>query len=533
MIESGGNAPEVVQAGVCIVGSGPAGMALALELERLGVSCVLLESGSRNPGGDHTRLNKTDQVGIKTDINSSNRVRGLGGTSSLWMGVCRRLDAEDFEKRPWIPDSGWPIRLPELLPFYAEAHRILELPPPDYDMKSLRARGIDEGRPFIDRDFHNFIFYRTDPPMRFGSHYGSHLEASRRIRTFVDSTVVDIETDETGTQVVALKVTTLGGRHFRVRARRFVLAAGAIQNARLLLNANTVHSHGLGNRHDMVGRNFLQHPVLYSPRLLVLNNRRQAELARRGKLNTVITTGIKPAAAQRNGLLNFHFFSRQHALVRKADRFIRMLPEGMQRFVKDTSVTGMERMGDVPDFLQAMQPVLAPQAPPAVAYALLEMRPEQAPNLDSRITLDTERDELGVRRAKMDWRLTELDRSSIKTGLKLLNHRLAWHGIGRIQSKPDQHSYPEAGETYLHGGHHHYGTTRMGDSVRRSVVDRDCRVHGLANLYIAGSSVFPTSGQVNPTLSIVALSARLAAHLAPLEKTGNGALAQGINYHDN
>ena len=518
MIEIGTNAPDELQADVCVVGSGPAGMTAALELERRGVGCVLLESGKLEPSVDHTLMNEVEQVGIQTDVSTHNRMRALGGTSNLWLGVCRPLDPVDFERRSWIPQSGWPIESSDLEPYYARAHRILGLPAPDYDLQSLQSRGVDPGRSLDDRDFYNFVFYRTNPPFRFGEHYEEHLRSSRFIDVFVDSTVVDVETENHGQRVASVTVSTLGGRRFKVRAGRFVLAAGAVQNARLLLNSNREHQNGLGNHHDMVGRNFLQHPVLFRPRMILLDPARRADLVRDGKLNTVVTTGIKPAVAGDHGLLNFHFFFRDYTPIHRTGPATPTVGELVLRFVDQEVVSRSRGMSDVPEFLQQLRPVLAPDAPGHAAWASLEMRPEQAPNFESRITLSEQRDAMGLRLARMDWRLTEIDQTTMRTGLKLLSNRVAWHGIGRVQSRPDQHTYPGRNAEVLHGGHHHYGTARMGDSERTSVVDSDCRVHGLANLYVAGSAVFPTTGQVNPTLSIVALSSRLAEHLAQLEQ---------------
>jgi choline dehydrogenase-like flavoprotein len=511
MIETGSNAPEEIQTGICIVGSGPAGMTVALELERLGVDCVLLESGGRTPDPKYAQLNQTRQAGITTDPSVANRLRGLGGTSAHWGGLCRRLDAMDFERRSWVPGSGWPIGLPDLLPFYDTAHRILELPPAQYNpelLPSIRADLLQ------DRDFLNTVFYYDNSPVRFGTRYGPHLESSTRIRTFLDSTVVDIEADETGQRVVALQVTTLAGKHFRVLAQRFVLAAGAIQTARLLLNSNSVQKTGLGNANDMVGRYFLQHPVLYGPRLMMFNAKAGKRLRREGEDKVAVLTAIQPSAARQHHLLNFHFFLLPQQSPGRREMLLRQLPAPVRRLVQDMPFARVGEVGEVPEFLADLQSILAPGTHPKTLYAALETRAEQAPNPDSRITLDTERDELGVRRAVMDWRLTELDRTSMQAGMRLLGGSMARNGIGRVQSGPEQLQTPEAGGEFLHGGHHQYGTTRMGKSPRTSVVDRHCRVHGVSNLYIAGSAVFPTTGYANPTLTIVALSARLAAHLA-------------------
>jgi choline dehydrogenase-like flavoprotein len=511
MIETGSNAPAEIQTGICIVGSGPAGMTVALELERLGVDCVLLESGGRTPDTKYAQLNQTRQAGINTDPSVANRLRGLGGTSAHWGGLCRRLDAMDMERRSWVPGSGWPIQLPDLLPYYDTAHRILELPPAQYDPENLPSIRADL---LQDRDFLNTVFYYDNTPVRFGTRYGPQLESSTRIRTFLDSTVVDIETDETGQRVVALQVTTLEGKRFRVLAQRFVLAAGAIQTARLLLNANSVHKTGLGNANDMVGRYFLQHPVLYGPRLMMFNAKAGKRLRREGEDKVAVLTAIQPSAARQHHLLNFHFFLLPPQSPGRREMLLRQLPAPVRRLVQDTSFARVGEVGEVPEFLSDLHSILTPGTQPQTLYATLETRAEQAPNPDSRITLDTERDQLGMRRAVMDWRLTELDRTSMQAGMRLLGGSMARNGIGRVQSGPEQLRTPEAGGEFLHGGHHQYGTTRMGDSPRSSVVDRQCRVHGLANLYIAGSAVFPTTGYANPTLTIVAISARLANHLA-------------------
>ena len=514
MIRRGSDAPAQIRTDICIVGSGPAGMTVALELERLGVDCVLLESGGRVPDQAHTALNETPQIGIRTDPSVANRVRGLGGTSALWGGLCRRLDAMDMARRPWVPGSGWPIGLEDLLPHYDTAHNILQLPAAQYDLDQLRSSGADKGPLFADRDFQNAVFYYDSTPVRFGPHYGPHLESSSRIRTFLDATVVDIVADDTGTHVTALDVSTLQGKRFQVHARRFVLAAGAIQSARLLLNADSVHKTGLGNQHDMVGRNFLQHPVFYGPRLLLFNASDRQRLRRTNTSKVAILTALAPRAAAERQLLNFHFFVQEPQPPGERERLLRTLPAAIRRAVQGLPAARVGEVGEVPEYLSELQSVLTPQSGVATLYVPLEIRAEQAPNTDSRIILDTARDELGLRRAVMDWRLNELDRVSMENGMRLLGGSMARQGIGRVQAGPRQWAIPQAQGRFLHGGNHQYGTTRMGDSPRSSVVDRNCRVHGLANLYIAGSAVFPTTGYANPTLTIVALAARLAGHLA-------------------
>ena len=138
---------------------------------------------------------------------------------------------------------------------------------------------------------------------------------------------------------------------------------------------------------------------------------------------------------------------------------------------------------------------------------------EQAPNPDSRVSLVEERDALGLPRIALDWRLTELDKRSLQAGHQAVALELGRTGLGRLQIEDWLTADVTTWTPTLTGGHHHIGTTRMSEDPARGVVDGDCRVHGIANLYVAGSSVFPTSGSANPTLTVVALALRLAAHL--------------------
>jgi choline dehydrogenase-like flavoprotein len=135
---------------------------------------------------------------------------------------------------------------------------------------------------------------------------------------------------------------------------------------------------------------------------------------------------------------------------------------------------------------------------------------EQTPNPDSRVTLADDTDPLGLRRVRLNWRLTEQERRSFIANIRALGRELAAAGIGRLRPLlPDDGLW----EKVVGGGSHHMGTTRISDDPKRGVVDRDCRVHGIDNLYVAGSSVFVTSGSANPTLNILALAYRLVDHL--------------------
>jgi choline dehydrogenase-like flavoprotein len=144
----------------------------------------------------------------------------------------------------------------------------------------------------------------------------------------------------------------------------------------------------------------------------------------------------------------------------------------------------------------------------------LNTRIEQAPNPDSRVTLSTEKDELGVPRANLHWALTELDKRSIRTLHFILGQQIGQAGLGRVKlmdylQDENDYSWPEGTD----GGWHHMGTTRMSDDPRQGVVDANCQIHGIQNLYVAGAACYATSAAPNPTLTLVALSLRLSDFL--------------------
>ena len=514
MIITGEKAPSRLETDVCIVGSGPAGLSVALELERRGIHCVLLESGNREPDQAHNALNETAQTGITTDHNTVNRLRGLGGTSTHWGGLVRPLDALDFERRDWVPHSGWPISHATLAPYYATAHRLLGFEADQYDLAEVEGPRARSAHTLSDPDFENVAFQHDQQPIRLGQQYFSQLADSTRITTCLDATVTQVNTDETATRATSLSVSTLDGRPFEVSAKRVVLAAGAIQNARLLLNANTVAPAGLGNRHGNVGRYFMQHPVLYGTRLLVWDASLRNRLRRSGVGQTAIRTAIRPEAARRHQLLNFHLFPLRPQSPGRRETLLRKLPGGFRQLLRGSQVAQVGDVGEVPEYVEALQHLLSPGASVEPRYVPLEVRAEQVPNHASRITLGETRDALGVPQAVMDWQLTGLDQQSLHRGLRLFGGCVARQGLGRVQAGANQLRLPEAPGQFLHGGNHHYGTTRMGESESDSVVNSDCRVHRMTNLYVAGSGVFPTTGHANPTLTVVALSARLAAHLS-------------------
>lgn len=501
---------EVLRGTVCIVGAGAAGIALALELAEAGVEVLLLESGGYEPEPATQALYGGENVGRSYFPLEASRLRFFGGTTNHWAGVCRELEPLDFEPRPWVPGSGWPLARRDLEPFYPRARTLCELTPAPEDPEALPFPG---GR-FPTR------WVSFSPPTRFGSHYREKLEASEKVRLLLHANAVEVEPAPERSRVARIHCATLEGGRFSVEARYYVLALGGLENARLLLASRSVHARGVGNGHDLVGRFFMEHPHVEAGTWLLSE----------GSLHRPVYDWPDPAGGYRGAHMALLTLSEaqlreEELLGWSAELRITTPSQESAAFQALRAVGGAARRGEAPEDLgRHLRTILgdldaavwgawqrATGNPGSDARYEITLRTEQAPDPESRLTLADEKDALGMPRPRLAWRLREQDVASLRRGLELLALEVGRLGWGRVRL-PDPEEEPGWSER-IHGGWHHMGTTRMASDPKRGVVDRDCRVHGFEDLYVAGSSVFPTSGWANPTLTLVALAVRTAHHL--------------------
>jgi choline dehydrogenase-like flavoprotein len=350
-------------------------------------------------------------------------------------------------------------------------------------------------------------FYQySDPPTRFGATYRDDLKNASNITLLLQANVVALEADESATHVRVAKLRALDGSVGEVRAKRFVLACGAVENARLLLLSNSAAPAGLGNHHGLVGRYFMQHPHVAVATLRTgAADVLESIFAQHAVGTAKVRASLSPSAAvqEERGLLN---------CAATLDR----TPDPVTGYGALRSVWRDIRQGQWPEQLGSrMRRAFGDPGSMADSDELmtLYMRSEQAPNPDSRITLSDARDALGLRRARIDWRLSDTDKRTLAEGATSIGESLSGMGLGRVRLAPWLQDADADWPAELWGGCHHMGTTRMSRTAESGVVDEQCRVHGIDNLYVAGSSVFPTGGYANPTLTIVALALRLAEHL--------------------
>ncbi|HEY6882263.1 MAG TPA: GMC family oxidoreductase, partial [Polyangiales bacterium] len=538
---------EEVEVDLCIVGGGPAGLTLASQLADSGARICVLESGGREFETRHQDLSDAKNHGTQLSNLRHMRRRQLGGNSNTWNIQMREgdppeigvryapLDAYDFEHRPWLAHSGWPFGKEELEPYYARAHEICRIGPYTYRAEDWE----DAAAPRLPLDERNVVsgVFRFGPSRVFFEEQVRKLERADNVRLLVHATALELQLDDAGEQVARVKVATVPGHHVYVRAKQFALCLGGLENARLLLLSNRRRAQGLGNQHDLVGRYFMDHPLtdagLFTPHDRALFRRMFLYDLREVRGTPVIgRLSIAEPAMRAHQLLNAtaYLFPRPSPRRAAAVHAIGLL--------KDPIVAGELPVRPLRSLLQvaagldyvAYAAYLQRRERQAVLHGFARggwsrrpaylgrfesfrvlLQTEQQPEPQNRVWLGEERDRFGARKLELYWRWNDEDRQRVARTRSLLADALSAHGVLESFNAPD--GLPPL--SVPAGLAHHMGTTRMHRDPKLGVVDEHCRVHGVHNLFVGGSSVFPTGGYANPTLTVVALAARLADHLAP------------------
>ncbi len=508
-------AGTVLETEVCIVGAGAAGITLAREFISSPFRVTLLESGGMNYEPDVQQLYAGRSIGQAFETLTTSRLRFFGGTTNHWGGWCLPLDPIDFAPRDHLPYHGWPFQRPYLDPWYRRAQAVCGLGPYDYRPSSWGIRPAEIPPPFAGPDFEPKILQVSS--VHFGPAYASELRRAPRVSVYLHANAFNFRPDESHAAVGELAVKTLSGNHFTVRARTYILAAGGIENARLLLASGRAGGNGLGNEHDLVGRFFMVH-LTYSGGTIVPSHPRMRFDFRQegndtgfgGKHPFVSFIGPTAAAMHRLELPNmfidwsYEFSPVVHG-VNALKRVLEGEPHGGHWLADLAKVIG--NLEGVTDF--GVRKVLFDEGIPIEAMTV-NCASEQEPNPESRILLGSARDRLGMPEVTVDWQLVPEDKSKAAATLQLLGAEIGRAGFGRFRP-----ALVEGGPwpSNFYGNEHQMGTTRMHRDPKLGVVDENCRLHTMSNLYIAGSSVFPTGGANNPTLTIVALALRLADHV--------------------
>jgi len=503
---------HLVNTDICIIGAGVAGITLAREFANSDLQLTLLESGglSHEPAVQTLYEGEYNARDYRFDLTTS-RLRYFGGTSNHWAGNCMTLQDADFEQRDWVQHSGWPIRKSELTDYYHQAAKICELG--RYQLDAYNNPGILPGplTPYDNKRLWQDVM-QSSPPTRFGTRYREDIMQADNILTLLHANVIDIRPNEAATSVHELSVVNDVGKKFVVKARYYILACGGIENARLLLHANQQHQNRLGRTPDLIGRFYMDHPFVWAGVFVETSGDSTTYFQRRktnsGKYIRGVV-GISPDMQRQHGIAN------SSIAITPLSYLAAKRVEELKELVDLDTDKQMHRLlterptGRIGRWLDRLRVRLGWRSSEPRLH-LVFVRPEQVPNPDSRITLTNKLDRLGVPKVRVDWTLTEFDRRTMDKTLQIFAQETGRLGYGRIKNiLGDEPVLPEK----IRGGPHHMGTTRMHDDPEQGVVDRDSKLHGLDNFYIAGSSVFTTSGYAMPTLTIVALTLRLADHL--------------------
>jgi choline dehydrogenase-like flavoprotein len=503
-----------IETDLCLIGSGPAGWAIAEELKDSGLRILMLESGGHTVEPDTAALNEIEDIGTRL-FNGRSRV--LGGTSYLWNGRCMPFDDIDYEERPWLPRSGWPFGPETMVPYVNRASEHLAAGP-YYNGRTRRPvpRGL-VSRPSVDPALMRATWWENPASIQFGQ-FLTHRR-NPNLWVLLRATVTHLNTDPFGRQVQSVEVADAAGRRLTVRARAFVLCAGGIENPRIMLCSNRVSPNGVGNEHDTVGRFLMDHPRDFE--LIARVDAGDAERFRdlfgphvmdneRGRHDFIFGYTLSPERQRAEQLLNTAAWP--YEVYSPSDPFeaVTRLAKGPRDHVLRDAVIAAAHPALLLKAVRSRR--IRQRIRHKVERIGFLVSSEQVPNPDSRVQLGKVKDHLGLPISRVDWRVHELEARSQAALAQSIQSEFARLGLPAIRIA-DWVRNGNWKDAKFVDGCHPIGTTRMSVRPEDGVVDADCKVHGVDGLYVAGSSVFSTAGHANPTLMILALAVRLADHL--------------------
>lgn len=506
-------------ADICILGGGVAGIVLANELAATGASIVVIESGGEyyTPEAQALYASARPNPSWYPDTTHS-RLRFLGGSSNHWENNVSPFDPIDFERREWIADSGWPISYDEVRPYYTKAAVYCGVSDDGYDVdfwqEKLNKKVVTQGSDVIETG----IAKASRPPVRFFEIYKDSLASFDNIKIIIHADVVDLDYSAAEEKVESITFLSAKSNRHKVKAKIFVMCFGGIENARMLLSFNEKYENKIGNKNDNVGRYFMDHPVVRGAHFFA---------------HDPSIYGLYDITELTGRIVVGFFKFKKDFLIRNKITNLRMPISPATNYVLSDGISSHHilgdalKQGDVPDALgthlmnyirdidmvaeavarKGFNTKLFDHADDIGGYELAVMI-EQTPHRENRIKLSEIRDRLGIKKLEIDWEVKAEDRERYWKGMEFFASEVARHSLGRVKLLKERES--RLWGSQLSFGNHHMGTTRMSSDESKGVVDSSQKVFGTRNLYIAGSSVFPTGSHVPPTLTVVATTIRLA-----------------------
>ena len=513
---------DVLDADICIMGAGVAGIVLASELADSGKKVIVLESGSEHYEVQSQELYKAESIPTYFPNPHHSRLRFLGGSSNHWQNSIERLSPIDFAERDWVKNSGWPIAYDEVARYYPKAEKYCGVEQGEYDFGFWQRKWNITDIFHQSKIFDSAVSKVPISPVRFYSKFGKRLNESKNITIVKNANVVDLEYDATLQKVNSVAIRNLQDASHTVRSKVFVMCFGGLENARMLLTFNEKYDDKLGNQSGNVGRYFMEHPTIRGAHFFPVNNEaldkiymgiRDDAIVVRGRASLNEASQIK----FRTNNMRLYFIKKSKIALSDGISSSHILADNLTN-AEIPSEFGSHLLNIVKDIDLITEKVLKEKFDTTFfedaysfgGYEILSMT-EQTPDKDNRIRLGEKRDQLGIKQIIVDFRVSDSDRQNAWKTLELMAKDPALHAIGRVQVLKEQDSRIWGGQ--LGFGQHHMGTTRMSKTPNDGVVDTSSRVFGTKNFFVAGSSVFPTGGHVPPTLTITALAIKLADHL--------------------
>jgi len=491
---------------ICIVGSGPAGMTVALELQNTKKRICVLEAGDLRPTKESQDFYKTELLGPHKPSSAfdTHRYRCFGGTSCAWAGGCAPLDKSDFEPLDFMPYSGWPITLTDLAPFYKRAHSLLDLGHFDFKSENWADTNINDlsSRLWTERGTYNFNTEKKNDlkfklikfqdreiisklwhfnSVRFGQKFGPTLHRSSSITVILNTALTEIVSNDKKSHIKSVVAKVNKNKFFKINAKMFVLACGGIENTRILLTNQKLKNLETNKN---IGSTLMTHFFFYSSVSSILHeSKNNLQLYLKAYKNN---TRVKA----------FFQFNEQMRKTWKLGNLV-------------LGFAGFPSFNNCGKQIYSMSNKLFNSQDKLSNLRFLIMA-EQIPNPKSQVSLSEMKDKLDIPRAKINWHPTEYDYAYIIKALNLFASKLGQNNLGRLRIKYDR---MKRRIQFSQSVGHPMGTTKMANSSKTGVVDKNCKLFNVDNFYVTGSSVFPTGGVSNPTFTIVALSIRLADHI--------------------
>ena len=515
------NHSESVDTSICIIGSGVGGGTLVHKIAQQNRDFVVIEAGDLK---GNSNIVGEEVVGIDFAVKTHSSIRShrsiqLGGTSNLWHGVLAPLDKIDFEKRDWIPYSGWPVTLTDLEPYYQQAAEILRVKEFDYFQEDGLPASLRDKLKDIRFDggyLKNKLFQQPLPPTNFKHIVIEAVAKSPNRHCYYNAVVLELITDQDGKKIDKLLVSTGNNKTFEVRADQFIIAAGALETPRLLLNSKRTQKKGLGNGSDKVGRFLMNHPMGNLCQVQFLQPQKAPIYSTfKYRDDMKITSGLEMTNQfQKKLRLPNHNFYLRPSFIKGIDNRSEQIKLSLLA-CKDGGVTFRD-VWQVVTHINVIRQILTYKLSLNVTfkYADLFFLTEQIPNPNSTVSLSDKKDQFDYPIAKINWQLLPEDIASVRVWYELLIKEIFPKEYFKFTHTLKDFDWDNIFIACIH----HVGTARMADNEQQGVVDRNLKVFGVDNLYVCDGSIFTTAGNANISFTISAFACRLSDYLLNCKK---------------